>query len=208
MGRPDSPRSFPSARQSALPPVLISETAWGLPSPITTPSPDMPRSSTPAASPMQSPLPAPTCAFPYTHTVGRCFLCMVTRLNRVHLRCGLPVALSTLRRLRYLGSARLDSRWVASPWRGWNCTSWSDVVSSWRTRIAYVRSPYSQAISACTDSWLMRPVHGTGRSRPGVCGESPREQGNSGRVLAQRAPTPTQPLVHWRHGSDGRRRAF
>jgi hypothetical protein len=69
------------------------------------PFPDMPRSLTPAESPAQSPKPTPTVAFPFKDTVGLC-ISVSYGAQSLHLRCGLSVALSTLRRVRYLPQRR------------------------------------------------------------------------------------------------------
>ena len=79
-------------------------------------------------APTQSPYPTSTVAFPDEDPVGRCTK-SVTRLVRftfvvacwsLCLRFAVVVASH---------SARLDSRWLAGPCRGRNCTSWLDEAS-------------------------------------------------------------------------------
>jgi hypothetical protein len=96
------------------------------------PSPGMPRSSTPAASPAQSPKPTPTVAFPHWNTVGHCTI-SVTGPQSLHSRCGLPSLCLRLVMLVTSHDAKLDRRWLAGPWRRRNCTSWIDEASSGRT---------------------------------------------------------------------------
>jgi hypothetical protein len=78
---------------------------------------DVPRSLTPAESPAQSPKPTPTVAFPFKDTVGLC-ISVSYGPPSLHLRCGLPVALSTLRRTRYLAQRRTRLLLV-----GWTLTA-------------------------------------------------------------------------------------
>src|SRR5215210_965823 len=88
----------------------------------------MPRATTPADSPAQSPYPTPTGAFPFEDTVGICSTSVtglirftdVVACRSLCLRFAVVVASH---------DARLDSRWLAGPWRGRNRTSWIDEAS-------------------------------------------------------------------------------
>ncbi len=85
----------------------------GFPSSDIHPFLGMPCSLTPADSPAQSPYPTPTGAFPSEESVGIRSI-RVTGLDHVHLRYGLSVALSTLRRGRYL--ARRKACFLLAGW--------------------------------------------------------------------------------------------
>src|SRR6516162_9228457 len=81
------------------------EASVGFPSSSTRPFPVMLRAATPADSPAQSPYPTLTCAVPDGNSVGIC-LTTLTGLISLHLRWGLSVARSTLRRGRYLAQRK------------------------------------------------------------------------------------------------------
>jgi hypothetical protein len=121
--------SISRARRSCFAwPTRSIEAVLGFPSSRITPFPTMPRASTPADSPVQSPWPTPTGAFPYRDTVGICAN-GVTGLNRFTV-----VAAWWSLCLRFVVvvtsfDARLDSRWLAGPCRGGNPTLWTDGAS-------------------------------------------------------------------------------
>src|SRR5262249_9149205 len=123
------------ARHPALLSLLTRESPKAFPSSSTYPSPGMPRSPTPAASPAQSPEPTPTGAFPNWNTVGHCTISVMGR-DRFTL-----VAACRSLCLRFvmfvaLHDAKLDCRWLAGPWRRRSRTSWIDEASSGRTPIS------------------------------------------------------------------------